>query len=65
MNRFHLIHKYGQRRRTRQWPRQWAGLVMRNILNNDVVDVDLLPLLLLLLLSSSAAIVVAVNCHAY
>lgn len=28
---------------------------MRNILNNDVVDVDLLPLLLLLLLSSSAA----------
>lgn len=58
MNRFHLIHKYGQRRR----PRQWAGLVMRNILNNDV---DLLPLLLLLLLSSSAAIVVAVNCHAY
>lgn len=38
---------------------------MRNILNNDVVDVDLLPLLLLLLLSSSAAIVVAVNCHAY
>lgn len=65
MNRFHLIHKYGQWRRPRQGPRQWAGLVMRNILNNDVVDVDLLPLLLLLLLSSSAAIVVAVNCHAY
>lgn len=45
-----------------QRPRQWARLVMRNILNNDV---DLLPLLMLLLLSSSVAIVVAVNCHAY
>lgn len=39
MNRFHLIHKYGQRRSS-----SWAWRVMRNRLNNVV---DLLMLLLL------------------